>query len=119
MVKVLVADGTTFMRMMIKDILINNGFEVVGEAVNGDEAIDKYKELLPDLVTMEITMPRCDGIAALKEIMKINPSAKVVMCSTMGQQARVIESIQTGAKDFIVKPFQPERVIASLRKLDI
>lgn len=117
MPKVLIADDAAFMRMMLKDILSNNGYEVVGEAANGQEAIEKYQQLSPDLVTMDITMPVCDGIQALKQIISINAGAKVVMCSAMGQQAMVIESIQSGAKDFIVKPFQPERVLESIKKV--
>ncbi len=114
---VLIADDAAFMRMMLKDILTKNGFDVVGEAANGLEAVEQYEKLIPDLVTMDITMPQCDGINALKKIMSINPSAKVIMCSAMGQQAMVIESIQAGAKDFIVKPFQPQRVIEAVKKL--
>ncbi|WP_350344963.1 response regulator [Proteinivorax tanatarense] len=113
---VLIVDDAAFMRMMIKDILSKNGFEVVGEAANGKEAVEKYKELTPDLVTMDITMPEMDGVQALQEIKKIDDSAKVVMCSAMGQQAMVIEAIQNGAKDFIVKPFQGERVLEAIQK---
>lgn len=117
MSKVLIVDDAAFMRMMLKDILSKNGYEVVGEAANGNEAIEKFQSLSPDLVTMDITMPQCDGITALKQIMTLNPSAKVIMCSAMGQQAMVIESIQAGAKDFIVKPFQPDRVIGAIKKV--
>jgi len=113
---VLVVDDAAFMRMMIKDILSKNGFEVVGEAENGAVAIEKWKELRPDLTTMDITMPEMDGISAVKEIKKIDTAAKVIMCSAMGQQAMVIEAIQAGARDFIVKPFQPDRVLEALRK---
>lgn len=114
--KVLIVDDAAFMRMMIKDILSKNGYEVVGEATDGADAIEKYKELKPDLVTMDITMPEMDGIMALKEIKKIDPDAKVIMCSAMGQQAMVIDAIQAGAKDFIVKPFQADRVIEAIKK---
>ena len=114
--RVLIVDDAAFMRMMIKDILTKNGFEVVGEAKDGLQAIDKYKELSPDLVTMDITMPEMDGIAALKEIKNINTDAKVIMCSAMGQQAMVIDAIQAGANDFIVKPFQADRVIEAIKK---
>lgn len=100
--RILVVDDAAFMRMMIKDILEKNGFEVVGEAENGAQAIEKYKELEPDLVTMDITMPEMDGITALKEIRQMDSEAKVIMCSAMGQQAMVIDAIQAGAKDFIV-----------------
>jgi len=115
--KILVVDDASFMRMMIKDILTKNGFEVVGEAENGAKAIEKFKELQPDLVIMDITMPEVDGIQAVKEIKKIAPDAKVVMCSAMGQQAMVIEAIQAGAKDFIVKPFQADRVLEAVKKV--
>ncbi|SES79382.1 response regulator [Anaerobranca gottschalkii] len=114
--KIMIVDDAAFMRMMIKDILVKNGYEVVGEAANGVEAVEKYKELKPDLVTMDITMPEMDGVTALKEIKKIDPNAKVIMCSAMGQQAMVIDAIQSGAKDFIVKPFQNDRVIEAVRK---
>ena len=113
---ILVVDDAAFMRMMIKDILTKNGFNVVGEAENGQIAVQKYKELNPDLVTMDITMPEMDGIQALKSIRETNPNAKVVMCSAMGQQAMVIEAIQAGAKDFIVKPFQTNRVLEAVSK---
>jgi two-component system chemotaxis response regulator CheY len=104
------------MRMMIRDILTKNGYEVVGEAQDGAQAIEKYKDLNPDLITMDITMPEMDGIAALKEIRKLDSNAKVIMCSAMGQQAMVIDAIQAGAKDFIVKPFQADRVIEAIKK---
>lgn len=115
-IKVLVVDDAAFMRMMIKDILSKNGYEVVGEAENGLKAVEKYQELKPDLTTMDITMPEMDGITAVKEIKKVDPNAKVIMCSAMGQQAMVIEAIQSGARDFIVKPFQPDRVLEAIRK---
>ncbi len=115
--KILIVDDAAFMRMMIKNILVKEGYEVVGEAENGAQAVEKYKELSPDLVTMDITMPEMDGISAVKEIMKINSGAKVVMCSAMGQQAMVIDAIQAGAKDFIVKPFQADRVIEAISKV--
>ncbi|MCJ8010613.1 response regulator [Paenibacillus sp. KQZ6P-2] len=114
--RILIVDDAAFMRMMIRDILSKNGFEVVGEAQDGAQAIEKFKELRPDLVTMDITMPEMDGIVALKEIKKLDPSAKVIMCSAMGQQAMVIDAIQAGAKDFIVKPFQTDRVIEAINK---
>ncbi|KMK77227.1 response regulator [Alkalihalobacillus pseudalcaliphilus] len=113
---ILIVDDAAFMRMMIKDILNKGGYQVVGEAADGFQAVEKYKELQPDLVTMDITMPEKDGIAALKEIKEINPSAKVIMCSAMGQQAMVIDAIQAGAKDFIVKPFQSDRVLEAIKK---
>ena len=116
--RVLIVDDAMFMRMMLKDILSKNGYEVVGEAANGKEAIEKYKRLRPDLVLLDITMPEMDGITALKEIKHIDPQAVVVVCSAMGQQNMVIEAIQNGAIDFIVKPFQQNRVLESLRKVE-
>lgn len=114
--KVLIVDDAAFMRMMIKDILVKNGFDVVGEAENGAQAVEKYKETSPDLVTMDITMPEMDGITALKEIKQIDAQAKIIMCSAMGQQSMVIDAIQAGAKDFIVKPFQADRVLEAINK---
>src|SRR5699024_4419824 len=113
---ILIVDDAAFMRMMIKDILSKNGFNIVGEAEDGAEAVEKYKELTPDLVTMDITMPEKDGITALKEIKEMNPNATIIMCSAMGQQAMVIDAIQACAKDFIVKPFQADRVIEAITK---
>lgn len=114
--RVLIVDDAAFMRMMIREILTKNGYEVCGEANDGTQAIEKYKELKPDLVTMDITMPEMDGIQALREIKKLDANAKVIMCSAMGQQAMVIDAIQAGAKDFIVKPFQQDRVIEAVKK---
>ncbi|MCY0901160.1 MAG: response regulator [Firmicutes bacterium] len=114
--RILIVDDAAFMRMMIKEILTKNGFTVVGEASDGQQAVDKYKELHPDLVTMDITMPEKDGIQALKEIRALDSAAKVIMCSAMGQQAMVIDAIQAGARDFIVKPFQADRVVEAIRK---
>ena len=114
---ILVCDDAAFMRMMIKDILTKNGYNVAGEAENGAKAVEKYNELKPDLVLMDITMPEKDGIQALKDIKAADAGAKVIMCSAMGQQSMVIEAIQAGAKDFIVKPFQADRVIESIRKI--
>ena len=116
MPSVLIADDAAFMRMMLKNVLTEAGYEVVGEAENGAVAVSKYRELNPDLTTMDITMPEMDGLAALKEIRSADPGARVVMCSAMGQQSMVIESIQAGAKDFIVKPFQPDRVLEAVQK---
>lgn len=113
---ILICDDAAFMRMMIKDILTKNGYNVAGEAENGLKAVEKYNEVKPDLVLMDITMPEMDGIQALKKIKETDPNANVVMCSAMGQQAMVIESIQSGARDFIVKPFQPERVLEAVKK---
>ena len=114
---ILVCDDAAFMRMMIKDILTKNGYNVAGEAENGAKAVEKYAELKPDLVLMDITMPEMDGIEAVKKIKASDPSASVIMCSAMGQQAMVIEAIQSGAKDFIVKPFQAERVLEAVKKV--
>ncbi len=114
--RVLISDDAAFMRMMIKDILTKNGYEVAGEAENGKVAVEKYEETKPDLVLMDITMPEMDGIQALKTIKAAHPDACVVMCSAMGQQAMVIEAIQSGAKDFIVKPFQADRVLEAVKK---
>jgi|SRR5699024_9884490 len=114
--RILIVDDAAFMRMMIKDILTKNGYKIVGEAQDGVQAVEKYKELEPDLVTMDITMPEMDGITALKEIKSVNPDATVIMCSAMGQQAMVIDAIQAGAKDFIVKPFQADRVLEAIQK---
>lgn len=113
---ILIVDDAAFMRMMIKDILTKNGYQVVGEAENGLKAIEKYIETKPDLVLMDITMPEMDGIQSLKKIKEVDAGATVIMCSAMGQQAMVIESIQSGAKDFIVKPFQADRVIEAVQK---
>lgn len=114
---ILIVDDAAFMRMMIKDILTKNGYNVVGEAENGLKAVEKYNELKPDLVLMDITMPELDGIGALKKIKEADPNARIIMCSAMGQQAMVIESIQAGAKDFIVKPFQGDRVLEAVKKV--
>ncbi|WP_054743087.1 response regulator [Cellulosilyticum ruminicola] len=115
--RIVVVDDAAFMRMMLKDILVKNGFDVVAEAENGLKAIEAYKEHMPDLMLMDITMPELDGIAAVKKIKEIDANAKIVMCSAMGQQAMVLESIQAGARDFIVKPFQAERIIEAVNKV--
>ena len=114
---ILVCDDAAFMRMMIKDILTKNGYNIVAEAENGVKAVEKFNETKPDLVLMDITMPEMDGIQALKKIKEIDPSSCVIMCSAMGQQAMVIEAIQSGAKDFIVKPFQAELVLEAVKKV--
>ena len=114
---ILICDDAAFMRMMIKDILTKNGYNVAGEAENGLKAVEKYNETKPDLVMMDITMPEMDGIQALKKIKETDPNATVIMCSAMGQQAMVIEAIQSGAKDFIVKPFQADRVLEAIKKV--
>lgn len=114
--KVLVVDDATFMRNMLKDILQKGGFTVVGEASNGVEAIEKYKETKPDIVTMDITMPEMNGIEAAKRITELNDNVKIIMCSAMCQQGMVIDSIKAGACDFIVKPFRSDAVLNTIRK---
>lgn len=114
---VLIVDDAAFMRMMLKDILTKNGFEVVGEAQNGKEGVEAFQKYKPDIITMDITMPEMNGIDAVKAIKALDPSVKVVMVSAMGQQPMVIEAIQAGANDFIVKPFQPERVVEAITKV--
>jgi len=104
------------MRLMLKDILSQNGYAVVGEAKNGVEAVDMYRKMKVDLVTMDITMPEMDGITAIKQIRHADPAARIIVCSAMGQQAMVLEAIQAGARDFIVKPFQAERVLDAVKK---
>ncbi len=115
--RILVVDDAAFMRMMIRNILTKNNFEVAGEAANGEEAVSKYIELSPDLVTLDITMPGMDGVTVLKKIRQHDPNARVVMCSAMGQQAMVVDAIQNGAKDFINKPFHPQKVVEILRRV--
>jgi two-component system, chemotaxis family, chemotaxis protein CheY len=115
--RVLIVDDAAFMRMMIKDILEKNGFQVIGEANNGLKAVELYKKEKPDIVTMDITMPDMDGIEAVKAIRAFDPAAKVIMCSAMGQQTMVMDAIRAGARDFIVKPFQPDRVLEAIRKV--
>lgn len=117
MVKILVVDDAAFMRMTIKNILENNGFEIVGEAENGIQGLAKYKECKPDVVTLDITMPEMDGVEALKAILQYDPKAKVVMMSAMGQESIVREAILSGAKSFIVKPFKQEHVVETLTKI--
>jgi two-component system chemotaxis response regulator CheY len=114
---VLICDDAIFMRTMIGDILTQAGFRIVGEAENGVQAVERYRELRPDIVTMDIVMPEMGGIDAVREILAEDPSAKVLMCSAMGQQALVIEAIQAGARDFVVKPFQPSRVLEAIQRV--
>ena len=116
MARVLVVDDAAFMRKMVSDALTKGGHEVVGEAGNGAEAIARFQELKPEVTTLDITMPEKDGLAALREILTLEPSAKVVMCSALGQESKVLESIKLGAKDFVVKPFQADRVIEAVGK---
>jgi two-component system, chemotaxis family, chemotaxis protein CheY len=116
MARVLVVDDAAFMRKVVSDALASGGHEVVGEATNGAEAVVRFQELRPELTTLDITMPEKDGLAALAEIMAIDPAARVVMCSALGQETKVLESIKLGAKDFVVKPFQPARVLEAVGK---
>ena len=114
---VLICDDAIFMRTMIGDILTQAGFQIVGEAETGVQAVEKYRSLKPDLVTMDLVMPDMGGIDAVREIIKEDPGAKILMCSAMGQQALVIEAIQAGARDFVVKPFQPSRVLEAVQRV--
>ncbi len=114
--KVMIVDDAAFMRAMIKDLLTNNGFTVVAEATNGQEALARYGECDPDLVTMDITMPDMDGVAAVREIIRGHPGARIVMVSAMGQQALVVDAIQAGARDFVVKPFDHTRLLEAVRR---
>ena len=116
MARVLVVDDAAFMRKMVSDALTKGGHEVVGEAGNGVEAVAQYQALKPEVTTLDITMPEKDGLAALKEIIAIDPAARVIMCSALGQESKVLESIKAGARDFVVKPFQPDRVIEAVGK---
>lgn len=116
MARVLIVDDAAFMRKLLTDALTSGGHEVVGEGANGVEAVARWQELRPDLTTLDITMPEKDGLAALAEIMAIDPSAKVIMCSALGQEAKVLEAVKLGAKDFVIKPFQPPRVLEAIEK---
>ena len=116
MARVLVVDDAAFMRKVLGDALASGGHEVVGQAANGAEAVERFQELRPELTTLDITMPEKDGLAALAEIMAIDPAARVVMCSALGQETKVLESIKLGAKDFVVKPFQAPRVLEAISK---
>ena len=116
MARVLVVDDAAFMRKLLSDALASGGHEVVGEAGNGSEAVVRYQELRPELTTLDITMPEKDGLSALAEIISIDPTARIVMCSALGQEAKVLEAVKLGAKDFVVKPFQPARVLEAVGK---
>jgi two-component system chemotaxis response regulator CheY len=116
MARVLVVDDAVFMRKMVTDALSKGGHEVVGEAANGQEALARFQELKPEVTTLDITMPEMDGISALKAILEVDPGARVIMCSALGQESKVLESIKAGARDFVVKPFQPDRVIEAVGK---
>jgi two-component system chemotaxis response regulator CheY len=117
MLKILVVDDAAFMRMNVKNILSGEGYEDIIEAENGEMAVKKYKEENPDLVTLDITMPEMDGIEALKKIKENDPDAKVIMCSAMGQQSMVIEAVEVGAEDFIVKPFDKGKIKEAVSKV--
>ena len=117
MAKIMLVDDAAFMRMMEKDALVKNGYTDIYEASDGAEAVEKYDELKPDLVIMDITMPNMDGLEALKAIRANDANALVVMCSAMGQEAMVIDALKSGAKDFIVKPFKPDRLIKTVSTL--
>ncbi|MES1228083.1 MAG: response regulator [Armatimonadota bacterium] len=114
--RVLIADGALFMRATLRKLLLLNGFNVVGEAETGIEAVKQFAKLKPDLVMMDISLPDLDGMAVLKEIRKVDPNARVVICTAMGQKSVVLEAVQAGANDFIVKPFQPERLVEAVKK---
>ena len=116
MARVLVVDDAAFMRKMVSDVLLGGGHEVVGEAGDGVEAVERYQELRPEVTTLDITMPEKDGLSALREIIELDPAARVVMCSALGQESKVLESIKLGAKDFVVKPFQADRVLGAVEK---
>src|SRR4051795_578360 len=116
MARVLVVDDAAFMRKMVSDALAKGGHEVVGEAGDGGEAVARYQELRPEVTTLDITMPEKDGLAALKEIIALDPAARVIMCSALGQESKVLEAVRSGAKEFVVKPFQPDRVIDAVGK---
>jgi two-component system, chemotaxis family, chemotaxis protein CheY len=116
MARILVVDDAAFMRKVLGDVLAEGGHEVVGEAADGAQAVERFQELRPELATVDITMPGKDGIQALKEILAFDPRARVVICSALGQEANVLESIRAGAKDFVVKPFQPARVLEAVEK---
>jgi two-component system chemotaxis response regulator CheY len=114
MARVLIVDDAAFMRKLLTDALTSGGHEVVGEASDGNEAVARWQELQPELTTLDITMPEKDGLQALSEIMALDPSAKVIMCSALGQEGKVLEAVKLGAKDFVVKPFQPPRVLEAV-----
>ena len=119
-IDILIVDDLAFIKLVLKDLIVEAGFRVVGEGSNGEEAIELYQDTRPDVVLLDITMPKMDGLTALKKILALDPDAKIIMVSALGQQKLILQAIEMGAKDFIVKPFQPERVISSIKKtLDI
>jgi two-component system chemotaxis response regulator CheY len=115
--RVLITDDALFMRVTLKNILTQSGYEIAGEACNGREAVEMYQATRPDIVTMDITMPEMDGISAVREIRRVDPGAKIIMCTAMGQKHMVMEAVSAGARDFILKPFQPEKVLEAVQKL--
>lgn len=116
MATILLADDLAFIKMIQKEVLEKGGFEVVGEAVDGMDAIEKYRKLKPDVVLMDITMPKMDGLNSIKVIKQMDPGCRIIVCSALGQQQLIIEAIRLGAKDFVVKPFEPERLIKAIQK---
>ena len=116
-VRVLIVDDALFMRTMLRNIFVESGFEVIGEAANGKDAVEKYRALMPDLTTLDIVMPEKNGIEALKAIIAFDPGARVVMCSALGQESLIIEALEAGARDFIVKPFKPAKVVEVAQKV--
>ncbi len=116
-INILIADDLQFIKLVLRDLLEKAGFRVVGEASNGEEAIELFLDKRPDVVLMDITMPKMDGLTALKKILKIDPGAKIIMCSALGQQTLIVQALKMGAKDFVVKPFRPERVVNSIKKI--
>jgi two-component system chemotaxis response regulator CheY len=116
-INILIVDDLTFIKLVLRGLVEKAGFRVIGEASDGAEAIELYQDKRPDVVLMDLTMPKVDGLTALKEILKIDPEAKVIMCSAMGQQSLIVQALQLGAKDFIVKPFRDERVIDAIKNL--
>ena len=116
-INILIVDDLTFIKLVLRGLVEKAGFRVIGEASDGAEAIELYQDKRPDVVLMDLTMPKVDGLTALKEILKIDPEAKVIMCSAVGQQSLIAQALRLGAKDFIVKPFRDERVIAAIKNL--
>jgi two-component system, chemotaxis family, chemotaxis protein CheY len=116
MATVVIVDDTVFMRATLKKVLSDAGFQVVGEAENGQVGVERYQELHPDVIMLDITMPIMDGLAALQEIKKINPDAAVIMCTALGQERIVMQALEYGAKDYIIKPFKPEKVVEAVQK---
>jgi two-component system chemotaxis response regulator CheY len=116
-IDILIADDLKFIKLVLRELVEKAGFRVVGEASNGEEAVELYQNKRPDVVLMDITMPKMDGLAALKQILKFDPEAKIIMCSALGQQSLIVQALQLGAKDFIVKPFREERVVAAIKNI--